>query len=159
MNDIEIDQLSRNSTDVLRFLKVSYEIYDNDPNWVAPLLMDLKKVFTDENPLFEHAHMQLWVARQNGRDVGRIAGVVDEHYNRAKSPAAFFGFFECVNDSKVCARLFQALFAWAEQKQLKRILGPVNPTTNDECGLLIEGFDSAPVFMMTYNPQYYIPLL
>ena len=61
-NDIQIVPLSRSSRDVMRFLKVSYGIYRDDPNWVAPLLMDLKKVFTDANPLFEHAVMQLWVA-------------------------------------------------------------------------------------------------
>src|SRR5437899_130983 len=158
-NEIEIAVLSRSPRDVDRFLKVSYRIYENDPNWVAPLLMDLKKVFTEENPLFEHAQMQLWVAKQGGRDVGRIAGIVDEHYNRANEPAVFFGFFECVNDSGVCRRLFQALSEWARQKGLTRMLGPMNPTTNDECGLLIEGFGSAPVFMMTYNPPYYVSLL
>jgi hypothetical protein len=158
-NAIEIVALSRSPADVLRFLKLSYFIYDKDPNWVAPLLMDMKKVFLDENPLFEHAQMQLWVARQNGRDVGRIAGIVDEHYNRTNSPAAFFGFFECINDAQVCRLLFEALAGWARQKGLNRILGPMNPTTNDECGLLIEGFDSAPVFMMTYNPEYYVRLL
>jgi GNAT superfamily N-acetyltransferase len=158
-NKIETVALSLSPRDVNRFLRVSYEIYEKDPNWVAPLLMDLKKVFTEENPLFEHAQMQLWVARRDGRDVGRIAGIVDEHYNRANDPAAFFGFFECVNDSEVCRRLFQPLSEWARQKGLNRILGPMNPTTNDECGLLIEGFDSAPVFMMTYNPQYYVQLL
>jgi ribosomal protein S18 acetylase RimI-like enzyme len=159
-DDIEIVPLPRHPRDVLRFLKVSYRIYENDPNWVAPLLMDLKKVFTDENPLFQHAEMQLWIATQNGRDIGRIAGIVDEHYNRVVGiPSAFFGFFECLDDARACHRLFQALSDWANQKRLTRILGPMNPTTNDECGLLVEGFDSPPVFMMTYNPPYYLPLI
>ena len=77
MNDVEIIPLSRTSGNILRFLKVSYGIYRDDPYWVAPLLMDLKKVFTPENPLFEHAEMQLWLAREGGRDVGRIAGIID----------------------------------------------------------------------------------
>ena len=90
---VEIVRLSRTARDVLRFLNVSYPIYEGDPNWVAPLLMDLKKVFTDENPLFQHARMELWVARKAGRDVGRIAGVIDDHFNRAATvPSAFFGF-------------------------------------------------------------------
>src|SRR5258708_30752220 len=76
--DIQIVPLSRRSGDISRFLNISYLIYRDDPLWVAPLLMDLKKVFTDENPLFEHAEMQLWVARQNGADVGRIAGIIDK---------------------------------------------------------------------------------
>ena len=159
-DEIRITPLTRGPRDILRFLKVSYSIYQSDPHWVAPLLMDLKKVFTDENPLFQHAQMQLWVATRAGRDIGRIAGIIDEHYNRSlNEPAAFFGFFECIEDSQPCQQLFGALARWAAQHRLSRILGPINPTTNDECGLLIDGFDSAPVFMMTYNPQYYVSLI
>jgi len=158
--DIQIVPLSRNSRDVMRFLKVSYGIYRDDPHWVAPLLMDLKKVFTDANPMFEHAVMQLWVARRNGQDVGRIAGIIDHNHNRAaKDQAAFFGFFESVNDPEVSRRLFDTVSGWTRQAGLQRMLGPMNPTTNDECGLLIEGFDSPPVLMMTYNPRYYVPLV
>src|SRR5688500_10029030 len=71
---IQIMELSRQVRDLSRFLKVAYPIYANDPNWVAPLLSDLKTVFYDTNPLFEHAEMRLWVATRGGRDVGRIAG-------------------------------------------------------------------------------------
>ncbi len=159
-SDITIVPLSRSPRDVMRFLKVSYGIYDGDPNWVAPLLMDLKKVFTDANPLFEHAVMQLWVATRGGRDVGRIAGIIDHNHNRVtRDPAAFFGFFETVEDAAVSRRLFETVTGWTRQAGLQRLLGPMNPTTNDECGLLVEGFDSPPVFMMTYNPRYYVPLV
>src|SRR5271157_1102784 len=109
-NDIEIVPLTRGAADVARFLRVSYGIYRGDPHWVAPLLMDLKKVFTNANPLFEHAEMQLWVARQDGRDVGRVAGIVDHNHNRLGSdPAAYFGFFECGNDREASHRLFEAV--------------------------------------------------
>jgi GNAT superfamily N-acetyltransferase len=156
-NDIQILPLSRSPREVSRFLEVSYRIYDRDPNWVAPLLVDLKKVFTDANPLFQHAQMQLWVAHQDGRDVGRIAGILDEAHNTSSAEReAFFGFFECVDDLRVNQALLEAVSEWAREKGAKRLLGPMNPTTNDECGLLIEGFDSPPVFMMTYNPSYYL---
>jgi hypothetical protein len=159
-NDIQIIPLARTSRDISRFLEVSYGIYQNDPHWVAPLLMDLKKVFTDANPLFQHAQMELWVASQGGRDVGRIAGIIDESHNHtAEDHAAFFGFFESINDPQVSARLFSAVSDWARRKGMKKLLGPMNPTTNDECGLLTKGFDSAPVFMMTYNPEYYVKLV
>ncbi len=158
--DIQIVPLSRNSRDVTRFLKVSYGIYRDDPNWVAPLLMDLKKVFTDANPLFEHAVMQLWIATRGGQDVGRIAGIIDHSHNRAaKEPAAFFGFFESVDDPEVSRRLFTTVADWTRKAGLQRLLGPMNPTTNDECGLLVDGFDSPPVLMMTYNPRYYVKLV
>ena len=159
-NGIQIVPLSRSPRDVMRFLKVSYRIYQNDPHWVAPLLMDLKKVFTDANPLFGHAEMQLWMATRDGKDVGRIAGVLDHNHNRAaKDNAAFFGFFECVDEAAVSRELFAKVLEWARSKGVQRVLGPMNPTTNDECGLLVEGFDSAPVIMMTYNPRYYVPLV
>jgi ribosomal protein S18 acetylase RimI-like enzyme len=156
-NDIQILEISRDSRGIMRFLNVSYGIYANDRNWVAPLLMDLKKVFTSENPLFTHARMQLWIARKDGRDVGRIAGIVDDEYNRlAKEPSAFFGFFESVEDSEVSRLLLQTVLNWARRQGLKTVQGPMNPTINDECGLLVDGFASPPVFMMTYNPRYYV---
>jgi GNAT superfamily N-acetyltransferase len=159
-NQVNIVALARTSRDIMRFLEVSYPVYANDPHWVAPLLMDLKKVFTDANPLFEHAELQLWVATRDGRDVGRIAGIIDQSHNKiAKEQGAFFGFFECMNDAEASRQLFRAAGDWARQKGMKQMLGPMNPTTNDECGLLTEGFDSAPVFMMPYNPSYYVKLV
>jgi ribosomal protein S18 acetylase RimI-like enzyme len=159
-NDIRIVRLSRASRDIDRFLQVSYTIYRDDPHWVAPLLMDLKKVFTDENPLFQHASMELWVATLEGRDVGRIAGIIERPQQNGPPPKeASFGFFECINDSEVSNRLFQEAFNWARKEGVQSVLGPMNPTTNDECGLLIDGFDSPPVFMMTYNPEYYVKLV
>jgi len=160
MSELMVVPLSRSSVHIRRFLRVSYHIYRDDPHWVAPLLTDLKKVFTDANPLFEHAEMQLWVAVQGGREVGRIAGIVDRNFNAyQKENAAFFGFFECVNDRVVAHALMEAVVNWARGKGFKKILGPLNPTTNEEGGLLVHGFDSSPVFMMTYNPPYYADLV
>src|SRR6266571_5894188 len=160
MSEVLIKPLSRRGADLSRFLRFSHTLYRNDPLWVAPLLGDLKKVFTDENPLFEHAEMQLWIATRDGRDVGRIAGIVDRQFNEyQKEQAAFFGFFESVNDREVSQKLSASVQDWAREKGMKRLLGPVNPTTNEESGLLVEGFDSSPVFMMTYNPPYYAELI
>jgi len=157
---VEILPLSRNRPNVRRFLRVPYAIYRDDPLWVAPLLLDLEKVFTDANPLLHHADIQLWVAVRNGRDVGRIAGIVDQHHLKyQRDESAFFGFFESVNDPVVTHALFNAVRQWADSRHLRRLLGPMNPTTNDECGLLIDGFDSPPVLMMTYNPRYYLDLI
>lgn len=157
---VEIIPLARAPAGVRRFLRMPYAIYAKDPYWVAPLLMDLTKVFEDTNPLFEHAEMQLWVARRNGRDVGRIAGIVEALHNRTHDDqAAFFGFFECVEDPEVARALFASVAHWARSKGMQRLLGPMNPTTNDECGLLVDGFDASPVFMMPYNPRYYVDLV
>jgi hypothetical protein len=155
----QIIEVPRNKRGVARFLEVPYGIYRDDPLWVAPLLDDLKKVFTDANPLFEHAEMKLWVAVRGGRDVGRIAGILDRSHNEFhRETTAFFGFFESVDDREVARALFATVSAWARERKMTRILGPMNPTTNDECGLLVEGFDSSPVLMMTYNPRYYLDL-
>jgi GNAT superfamily N-acetyltransferase len=157
---LQIVPCARTPREVSRFLNVSYDIYRNDPHWVAPLLLDLKKVFTNANPLFQHAEMQLWIARRDGRDVGRIAGIVDQHHNQMhQGNTVFFGFFECENNAETNRQLFGAVRAWARQKGMHRLLGPMNPTTNDECGLLVDGFDSPPQLMMTYNPRYYVELL
>lgn len=160
MSNLSVVPLPRSGAHIRRFLHVSYHIYQDDPHWVAPLLGDLKKVFTDANPLFEHAEMQLWVVTQDGRDVGRIAGIVDRNFNTyQKDIAAFFGFFECINDHAVAYALMETVINWARGKGLKKVLGPLNPTTNEESGLLVNGFDSSPVFMMTYNPPYYADLI
>jgi len=152
--------LKRQAQDIDRFLNVSYSIYNGDPHWVAPLLMDLKKVFTSANPFFDHAEMDLWVVTRNGKDIGRIAAILDRNHNKfQKDNAAFFGFFECANDPEASALLFNAVRDWARQRTLTRLLGPMNPSSNDECGLLVDGFDSPPVLMMTYNPPYYIELM
>src|SRR5262245_9306488 len=103
--------------------------------------------------------MAVWVAERDGHDVGSIAGIVDDHHNERHGEAtAFFGFFEAVNDPSVSRLLFDAVRAWAARLGMQRLLGPMNPSINEECGLLVEGFDSPPVLMMTYNPPYYASL-
>lgn len=157
---VQVVPLSRSRRDVDRFLRVSYAIYEDDPRWVAPLLMDMRKVFTDRNPFLKHAEIQLWVAAREGRDVGRIAAVEDRMFNaRQALPTAYFGFFESKNDPDVSGALFRAASRWAVARGLIRMLGPMNPSSNDECGLLVEGFESSPVFMMPYNPAYYVGLV
>lgn len=157
---VQLVELSRGGRDLSRFLRVPYAIYKDDRNWVAPLLSDLKKVFTDANPLFEHAEMKLWVATRDGRDVGRIAGILDRTHNTYHHETTmFWGFFESENDPETATALFDAVTDWARSKQMTRLLGPMNPTTNDECGLLIDGFDAPPIIMMTYNPRYYVDLV
>jgi GNAT superfamily N-acetyltransferase len=160
MSKLEIVELPLTGRNVDRFLELGYRIYQGDPNWVAPLLADLRKVFLPVNPLFQHAEMRLWMAVRDGVDAGRIAGIHDQAYQRdGRPPATFFGFFESIDDPEVSRALFRQVEEWARGKGSRQLMGPMNPTTNDECGLLIEGFDSPPVFMMTYNPRYYVQLM
>jgi hypothetical protein len=158
--EVHLVPLSRDRADLRRFLRVPYAIYRGDPHWVAPLLSDRRKVLGADNPFFEHARLALWVATRDGRDVGSVAGIVDAHHNARHGEAtAFFGFFESANDSRVSRLLLGAVRSWAAGLGMSRLLGPMNPSINEECGLLVEGFGAPPVFMMTYNPAYYAELL
>jgi len=154
--DLRLVELSRDRAGVGRFLQVPFALYRDDPRWVAPILDDRRKVLGDDNPFFAHARMTLWVAVENGRDVGSIAAVVDDRHNeRYHESTAFFGFFESRDDPAVSRLLFGAARAWARGQGMTRLLGPMNPSINEECGLLVDGFDAPPVLMMTYNPPYY----
>jgi ribosomal protein S18 acetylase RimI-like enzyme len=160
MTRLTVKEVPAKPRDIRSFLKFSYRIYTEDSPWVAPLIFDLQKVFTGENPLFEHAEMKLWMAYRDGEPVGRISGLIDRTYcTTFNEPAAFFGFFECINDPAVAGALFDAVSQWAAGKGMKKLIGPMNPTTNDECGLLVEGFEFSPAFMMPYNPAHYPALL
>jgi hypothetical protein len=155
-----LHELPRDRAGLRRFLRIPYRVYRDDPHWVAPILSDRRMVLGPENPFFAHARMALWVVSRDGRDVGSIAGVVDDHHNaRHGEAAAFFGFFESVDDPAVSALLFEAVRAWARGLGMTRLRGPMNPSINEECGLLVAGFDTPPTIMMTHNPPYYPALL
>ncbi|MSU24683.1 MAG: hypothetical protein EXS32_12785 [Opitutus sp.] len=138
-----------------RFLRVAHHLYARDPHWVAPLDSEAHRVLAPVNPFFQHARMQLWVAVRDGRDVGRIAAILDDTHNAVHGGrTAHFGFLESIDEAAVTGALFDAVVAWSRAAGCDRVVGPMNPSINDECGLLIAGFDSPPVLMMTYNPSY-----
>jgi hypothetical protein len=160
MTAVSIEPLSRSKRDLRRFFDVADRIYRDDANWVPPLRDDVAKVFADKNPFFRHAEMQLFVARRGNEDVGRIAAILDRNHNEFHGEkTGFFGFFESENDRAVSDALLDAATDWARQRGMEVLRGPANPTLNDEAGLLVEGFDTPPVLMMTYNPRYYATLL
>lgn len=120
-----------------------------------------KELFdTRKHPFYAHADMQCFLARQNGNVLGRIAAIHDRKYNEFhKENCGFFGFFESVDDERVAAGLLDAARSWLRDYGATVMLGPVNPSTNYECGVLVDGFDSSPQVMMTYNPAYYDGLI
>jgi hypothetical protein len=157
---VSIDRIGRGKRDLERFFDVADPLYAGDPNWVPPLRSDVAKVFQDENPFFRHGEMQLFVARRAGKDVGRIAAVLDRNHNEFHGErVVFFGFFESPDDPEVARALLDAVAVWGRERKMTVLRGPTNPTLNDEAGLLVDGYDSPPVLMMTYNPRYYAPLL
>ena len=156
---VVVEPLSLDRAGVGRFLRVPYTIYRDDPLWVAPLGGELRTLLSPQNPFFEHAEAQLFVVSREGSDVGRIAAVVDHRHNELRGErSASFGFFEWENNSAAARELFAAVERWAARRGLGILRGPLNPSMNDECGLLVDGFDSAPVFMTMYNPRYYVAL-
>lgn len=148
-------------TGINRFIKLQWRFYEGDPNWVPPLLLDRRKLLdTQKNPFFRHAQMQLFVAERDGAPVGRIAAIANENHNREhQDKVGFFGFFECVDDQAAADALFEAAGGWLRRRGMDAMRGPLNPSVNDEIGLLVEGFGRPPVILMTYNPTYYPALV
>jgi GNAT superfamily N-acetyltransferase len=143
------------------FVELPYALYRDDPYWVPPLRMAVKELLDrGKHPFYANAEAEFYLARQDGRVVGRIAAILDRNYNRFhEENAGFFGFFESVDDAAVASALLARARQWVFDRGATVIRGPVNPSTNYECGMLIEGFDSSPMIMMPYNPSYYPVLM
>jgi GNAT superfamily N-acetyltransferase len=140
-----------------RFIRFPWSVYRGDPVWVPPLLMDRKDFLNPQkNPFFEFAEVQLFLARKDGVDVGRIAAVDDPMYRRHQDgEAAIWGMFECQRDGEVAGALFESVEGWAAARDRKKIVGPFNLSLNHEAGLLVDGYDDSPCALMTYNPPWY----
>ncbi|MGE0824504.1 MAG: N-acetyltransferase family protein [Candidatus Binatia bacterium] len=147
----------RGRQDLHRFLRVPWEIYRHDPHWVPPLLFDQKQLLNrQKHPFHQHAKVEYFLAWHGDTVVGRIAAIVNHQYVQFHEEATgFLGFFECVNDREVARLLFSAAELWVQARGIQRVRGPMSFSTNEECALLVEGFDSAPTVMMPYNPPYY----
>jgi len=145
---------------VEEFVRFAWKIYEGDPYWVPPVIKEQVHMFSPRYPFFDHGEIDLFIARKGSDPVGRVAGILDRSYvEYAQEEAVFFGFFECVDDTAVAQALIDDVRAWGKARGMKTIRGPFNPSTNDECGLLVDGFDMAPVLMMPYNPRYYPDLM
>ena len=144
--------------DCWAFVKFPWTIYRDDPNWVPPLVTE-RRAFIDprKNPFFDHSDVALFLAeRPNGEVIGTIAAMVDHNYNAFQEvQVGWFGLFEVIEEYAVAEALLATARDWVREQGMTAILGPVNMSTNNEYALLIDGFDSPPVVMMTYNPPYY----
>ncbi|SFE01976.1 hypothetical protein SAMN05518672_104161 [Chitinophaga sp. CF118] len=147
--------------DLQLFIDFPHELYRYDANYVPELFIAQRDMLSwKKHPFHEHSVVQLFLAFRNDMIVGRIAAIKNNNHNAFNNAAdGFFGFFDCVNDLEVSNALLDVAEHWLKDHGLKTIIGPVNFSTNETCGLLIQGFDSAPVIMMTYNRPYYIELL
>jgi GNAT superfamily N-acetyltransferase len=148
----------RGADDLEDFLRIPYRIYADDPHYVYPLLSELRKFLDrDRNPFFAHAETCLWIARRDGRPVGRVAACVDRYHNEAHDErTGFFGFYEAPEEPGAAAGLLGAAEAWLRERGMTTMRGPCCFTTNhDWLGLQIDGEWSQPAVGMPYNPRYY----
>jgi GNAT superfamily N-acetyltransferase len=151
----------RTRRDLQQFLKLPWRIYRGNSAWVPPLLFDLKKLLNPrKHPFHRHAEVQYFLARRDHEVVGRIAAIVNHQYVQfQQDQTGFFGFFESIDDQQVASALLQTAERWVAKHGMRRILGPMNFSTNEECGVLIEGFHEPPMVMMPYNHPYAVHLL
>jgi GNAT superfamily N-acetyltransferase len=141
--------------DLRRFIRYPFARYRNEPNWVPPLILAEKEQFDRKNPFYEHARVELFLARRNGEIVGRIAAIDDDNHNETHDDnLAFFGFFEA-KDQDAALALLKKAEGWTQALGRRAVRGPVNPSLNHSAGLLIDAFGSDPFVMMPYNPPEY----
>jgi hypothetical protein len=147
--------------DLRRFLDVPDLVYRADPNWVAPLRSEVRKVLDRRrNPFFDHGEACYWLAWRGGTPVGRISAQINRlHLETHRYATGHFGFLEAVDDPAIFQALLGTAEVWLRARGLARILGPCSPSMNDEIGVLISGFTDPPVIAMTHAPPYYGPRL
>ena len=142
------------------FIRLPWRLYAQDPLWVPPLKLERRLHFSSLNPYFAHSRWQGWIAWQGDRPVGRISAQVDELHRRHYGvQSGHFGFLECENNPDVMRALVAESERWLVQNQTEVITGPFNFSINQECGLLVDGFDTPPMIMMPHNHRWYADLL
>jgi GNAT superfamily N-acetyltransferase len=160
VSKIEVSQVtSRRERGV--FIKFQWQIYPDDPAWVPPLIVE-RKTFLDpkRHPFYKHGQAALFLARKNGKIVGRIMASDDPNYNSLhESNVGCFGLFESIDDHEVAAALFEGVASWLRKKGRTEMMGPIDYSTNYVCGLLIDGFQFPQTILTAHNPSYYRQLI
>ncbi|QEG21802.1 GNAT family N-acetyltransferase [Mariniblastus fucicola] len=143
------------------FVHFVWDHYQGDPNWVPPLVHNVKELLNyKKHPFYDDAECQTFLAMDGDKVVGRIAAIIDHNHNRHHDELrGMFGFFESIDDQDVANALFDAAKKWFSDKGIGLMRGPANPSQNYEWGMLVEGFHSPPTFLMTYNKPYYDKLV
>ncbi len=153
---------TRSKSQVNRFVKLPFRLYQGSPNWVPPLLSDAKTYLDrDKHPFHEHSDVDFFLAVRDGKDVGRIAAIENPRFNEYhQTHTAQFYFFDCEEDEEAAQGLFETVFEWAAHRGLNQIVGPKGMGPLDGYGMLVEGFEHRQMMtMMNYNYPYYIPLV
>ncbi|MEN8261449.1 MAG: N-acetyltransferase [Pseudomonadota bacterium] len=139
-----------------RFIRMPWPIYEGDPAWTPPLLIERSQHISPRNPVFAHVRWQAWLAYRGSRLVGRISAQIDQlHLDRYRDATGFFGMLEAEDDAAVFHLLMKTAASWLKQQGMRCVMGPFNLSINEECGLLVEGFDTPPSLMMGHARPYY----
>jgi hypothetical protein len=142
------------------FIDIPWRIYADDPLWIPPLRLERRLHFSRFNPFLKHAEWQAWVAYRDNEPVGRISAQVDQlHRNRHGAHTGHFGLLETIADAEVLSALLCSAENWLVARHTKYVTGPFNLSINQECGILVEGFDTPPMVMMPHSRPWYGPLL
>ena len=152
---------ARSKQEFDQFMDLPWSLYERGSLWTPGLKSQDRELLTPgEHPFWESARRELFLVLRDGRAIGRIAAIVDEKYNAyANEKCGAFGFFECANDPEAAHALLDAAYGWLAEQGMRFMRGPLNPSANYTCGLLVHGFDLAPTIMMPWNPPYYAELL
>lgn len=147
--------------DLRRFLAVPHRIYAEDKFWVPPLDSEIRKLLNPrKNPFFEDGEAALWLALRDGEAVGRISAQINRrHLALYNDATGNFGFLEAIDDQAVFDALLATAEKWLRERGMRRAIGPYSPTVNDDIGVLVSGYDSAPMALMGHAPRYYKPRL
>lgn len=151
----------RDKKQLKAFIDFPHDLYAGDAHYVPELFIAQRDLLTPgKHPFHEHSKLQLFLYYKNSKISGRIAAILNNNHNQFNNTTdGFFGFFECVNDVQIATALFSTAEVWLQEQGATTIIGPVNPSTNEPCGLLVEGFDKPAQAMMVYNKAYYPALL
>ena len=137
-------------------MDVPFRIHGRNPAWIPPLRLSVYDRLSPRHPATAHQQTALWVALRNGRPVGRIGACIDSQFNEYHSCRwAWFGFYDCFDDPDASRALFDAACEWSQLRGAATVVGPANFTTNDELGLLVDGFDDPAALLTLENPPYY----
>jgi len=149
------------SGDVGRFVNLPFELYRDCRQWVPPLVRDIRALFDrSKHPFYRHSEAEFFIAEEAGQVVGRIAVLENRNYNaHTTCQAALFYYFDCIEDRTVARSLFEAVFGWAQERGLNKVIGPRGFVGTDGLGLLVEGFEHRPAMGIPYNHAYYANLL
>ncbi len=154
---VEKVNLLKNKKDKQRFIDLQFNLYKEDKYWVPQLRMELNKLFDKKHPFYPTAEVGFWIAVKDGKDVGRIMAIVNHKHNEFHEVKyGHYGFFESIKDQEVIDLLFTSAEEWLKSQGMEKVQGPFNPSTNYECGTLLQGHGEVPVLMMPYNPEYYL---